>query len=104
MDYESADSISKALTGVHVLICAFGVMGLATQKLLAEPAKQAGVKLFIPSEYGGDNEEMKRIPFYPLKLDVQKKLENIGLPYTLFQTGGWPETFFTTYVNVISYS
>ncbi len=95
VDYESADSISKALTGVDVLICAFGPMGLAPQKLLVEPAKQAGVKLFVPSEYGGDGEEMKRIPFHAIKLDVQKKLENIGLPYTLFQTGSWPDSFFT---------
>jgi len=97
LDYGSTDSIIKALAGVDVLICAFGPTGISTQISLAEPAKAAGVKLFVPSEYGGDSEQLNKISFQVTKLEVQKKLKEIKLPYTLFQTGGWPDACFTPF-------
>jgi len=97
VDYGSADSIIKALTGVDVLVCAFGPTGISTQLPLAEQAKAAGVKLFVPSEFGADTKEIMKIPFQAAKVVVQKKLEEIKLPYTLFQMGGWPDACFTPY-------
>lgn len=94
MDYESTESIKKALAGIDVFICAWGAPTITKQIDLAEPAKEAGVKLFVPSEYGADTKEIMKIPFQAAKLDVQKKLKDVGLPYTLFQTGTWSDTCF----------
>ena len=92
LDYDSASSVKKALTGVDVFISTWGAPTITKQIDLAGPAQQAGVKLFVPSEFGADTEEINRIPFQGAKLDVQKKLRDIGLPYTLFQTGTWSDT------------
>ncbi|KLO07656.1 NAD-P-binding protein [Schizopora paradoxa] len=97
LDYDSAASITKALTGIDVFISTWGAPTITKQIELAEPAKQAGVKLFVPSEFGADTEEINRIPFQGAKLDVQKKLRDIGLPYTLFQTGTWSDTCFVPF-------
>ncbi len=95
VDYESADSISKALTGVDVLICAFGSNGTRSSKASRGASQTSGSEAFrsfrIWRRWRGDEENS--VSRY--KLDVQKKLENIGLPYTLFQTGSWPDSFFT---------
>ncbi|KLO07655.1 NAD-P-binding protein [Schizopora paradoxa] len=94
VDYESAESISKALAGIDVAICAFSPMALGPQNNIADSAKAAGVKLFVPSEYGVDTEDINKIPFQRAKFELQKKLKDMGLPYTLFQTGTWSDMCF----------
>ncbi|KLO07657.1 NAD-P-binding protein [Schizopora paradoxa] len=94
VDYASPASITKALVGIDVLLCAFGATGLSTQEVMAKSAKDAGVKLFVPSEFGGDAGELDKLPFKDVKFNVRRKLEEISLPYTLFHTGIWPDLYF----------
>mmetsp|Transcript_37305 Transcript_37305/g.60416 ORF Transcript_37305/g.60416 Transcript_37305/m.60416 type:complete len:307 (+) Transcript_37305:193-1113(+) len=61
---ESVEQAVDALTGSEVVISVLNGGGLAYQLVLIEAAKKAGVKLFIPSDFG--------IDIY--SLDVQKKL------------------------------
>ena len=60
---------------------------LDQQKCLARAAKEAGVKLFAPSEYGGETHRAKDHPLFLAKKTIQEYLEEIKLPYTLFYTG-----------------
>ena len=86
--------VTKALAGIDVAICAFSPMALGPQNAIADSAKAAGVKLFVPSEYGVDTEDINKIPFQRAKFELQKKLKDMGLPYTLFQTGTWSDMCF----------
>jgi hypothetical protein len=50
-DY-SPDSLLSAFKGQDAVVSAIGVTGVAAQSLLIDAAEQAGVKRFIPSEFG----------------------------------------------------
>ena len=52
VDYSNKESIKKALTGVDVVICTIPLAALDVQSGIAEAAKEVGVKLFVPSEFG----------------------------------------------------
>jgi len=96
--------ISAGLTDVPALAAAFGEhrievvvstvahAALPNQSLLADAAKQAGVKLFLPSEFGystiGQTEGE-----LGLKSQFGEYLKEIGLPFARIFTGG-----FITYI------
>ncbi|KAL7414113.1 hypothetical protein BDY24DRAFT_387670 [Mrakia frigida] len=52
VDYDSPSSLASALSGVDVVISGLAGGGFAAQIPLAQAAKEAGVKLFVPSEFG----------------------------------------------------
>jgi hypothetical protein len=60
--------------------------GLDTQVPLAVAAKAAGVKLFVPSEFGNNTDDVKD-GMLAAKTAVVSKLKEIGLPYTSYYTG-----------------
>ncbi|KAF8590766.1 NAD-P-binding protein [Ramaria rubella] len=90
VDYSSQKSIIDALKGSEVVLSALRDDGLDIQTNVIRAAKDANVKLFVPSEYGrntvGDTSEYLKV-----KADAQALLKELGLPYTLFFTGLWPE-------------
>lgn len=49
VNYKSPTSLAQAFKGVDVVISALGGPGLAFQQHLADAAKAAGTKLFVPS-------------------------------------------------------
>jgi len=49
VDYADPSSLVKALAGVEVVISALAAGGFAAQPALADAAKAAGAKLFVPS-------------------------------------------------------
>lgn len=49
--------------GVEVVISTVGEDAIANQKAFADAAKQAGVKLFLPSEFGIPSEGHKEEPW-----------------------------------------
>lgn len=70
---------------------------MSIQFPLADAAKSAGVKLFIPTEFGNPTEDNGTISEKsPLatKLATQKKLKELGLPYALFFTGPFTDFCF----------
>ena len=53
VDYSNEGSIQHALTGVDVVISTISGAAVDIQVKIAAAAKNAGIKLFVPSEFGG---------------------------------------------------
>jgi hypothetical protein len=60
------------------------------QETLAKAAKAAGVKLFVPSEYGIDTEDAASGVFLAKKR-FSNLLREIDLPYVKIFTGLWTD-------------
>lgn len=86
VDYSKPDELVAALKGVDVVISAVHGAGVAVQPALADAAKAAGVKLFVPAEYGVVSHELTEGPLL-FKPQFQAHLKSIGLPYTAYYTG-----------------
>lgn len=66
-----------------------GHFGIGAQVEIAKAAKAAGVQLFVPAEYGVYVEEGFTLP----KKVARDALTALQLPYTVFYTGFFAETF-----------
>ena len=86
VDYSDKESVKKALTGVDVVISTLAATALELQPGIAEAAKEAGVKLFVPSEFGGPTEG-ETAGLFGAKASIQERLKAVGIPYALFYTG-----------------
>ncbi|EIM81244.1 NAD-P-binding protein [Stereum hirsutum FP-91666 SS1] len=96
--YESKSSLVDSLAGVNVVISALGSSpggGIGLQGQLAEAAKEAGVRLFVPSEYGRPSDSEK-----DPKAQFHGKLKALGLPYTLFFNGPFPDFVFSPFLGL----
>ncbi|KAL7794423.1 hypothetical protein V8C37DRAFT_69102 [Trichoderma ceciliae] len=94
VDFESVDSLAAALSGQDVVISTVGSSALVNeQKKLADAAVAAGVKRFLPSEYGCDldHELVAKLPAFASKVEVEKylkeKARTTSLSYTLIYCG-----------------
>jgi hypothetical protein len=87
VDYKAHDSLVAALEGVDVVISALSGGGFPLQDELAKAAKEAGVKLFVPSEYGNDTDIIDESSWLFFKKQVHTGLEKLQLPYALYFTG-----------------
>ena len=85
VDY-SSPSLSSSLSNIDVVISTIADDALHLQINLALAAQEAGVKLFIPSEFGLANEGLIDGVYIP-KNELKTKLKETGLPYTLYYTG-----------------
>jgi len=99
VDYSNKESIKKALTGVDVVISTVPGTALDVQPGIAEAAKEAGVKLFVPSEFGGPTEGVTE-GLFAAKANIQKQLKAIGIPYTLFYTGPFSDLMWNPYLQL----
>ena len=86
VDYSDKESIKGALAGIDVVISTIGAVALGLQPGIAEAAKEAGVKLFIPSEFGGPTEGTTE-GLFGSKAKIQDQLKAVGIPYALIYTG-----------------
>jgi uncharacterized protein YbjT (DUF2867 family) len=93
VDYASVDSLAAALQGQDALVSTLGHLGFKKQLNLIEAAVKAGVKRFIPSEFGSDTKHPKTSKFPPFadKVAVQealaKEAEKGTFTYTTVHTG-----------------
>ncbi|KAE8446661.1 hypothetical protein EG329_011704 [Mollisiaceae sp. DMI_Dod_QoI] len=93
----SHSSLVSALKGQDVVVSAVGPAGVPSQIKVAKAAIEAGVKRFIPSEYGFDNGDPKNTELSPIfrpKGEVEKQLvvlarENPEFTWTSVATGIW---------------
>jgi len=85
--------LTSALAGVDVLIVTLGVTALGLQHKLIAPAKAAGVKLFVPTEFSNiyTPDEVAAVPLLSGKHDVAKALKAHQIPTLLVYTGYWVE-------------
>lgn len=101
MDYGSAESLKDAITGADVVISTLTHVpaALQGQHLLAEQAKAAGVKFFVPSEFGNPTDRENAEGLFAIKQSVHHKLKDLDLPYALFFTGPHLDYVFVPYVS-----
>jgi len=61
VDFADTQAMSDILreNKIEVLVCAISLPGIQAQKPLADAAKEAGVKLLVPSEFGMATEGCK---------------------------------------------
>ena len=86
--------LAQLFTGQDVVVSAVGAELLSAQVRYIAAAVSAGVKWFVPSEFGGDSQTVGRgllVSLYDTKLDVHAALTASGLDYTIFSTGGFSE-------------
>ncbi|KAA1474804.1 NAD-binding protein [Dentipellis sp. KUC8613] len=88
VNYGDKASLLAALTGVDVVVSALGHDAVqdGSQAALARAAKEAGVRLFLPSEYGGVTGGHQTGPFAG-KAKAHALLKELDLPYALIHTG-----------------
>jgi uncharacterized protein YbjT (DUF2867 family) len=94
VDYDSLDSLTAALAGQDAVVSTINAAApVDTQKRFIDAAIAAGVKRFLPSEYGCDlsNELAQKLPVFAAKIAIQKylkeKAESTPLTYTFAYSG-----------------
>lgn len=95
VDYDSLESLTNALKGQDALVSTLAGVALDKQLLMVEAASKAGVKRFIPSEFGSNtlNEKTSALPFFKDKVAVLDALKkeaesgSSGMSYTAICTG-----------------
>ncbi|KAI1763523.1 NAD(P)-binding protein [Hypoxylon sp. FL1150] len=93
VDYDSVDSLTAALQGQDALVVTITHTALGKQHNLIEAASKAGVKRFLPSEFGSDsfNEKLIKLPGFKAKHDVHEALRKAaretGLTWTSVVNG-----------------
>ncbi|KAL1847693.1 hypothetical protein Daus18300_013860 [Diaporthe australafricana] len=81
VDYGSPQSLRAALQGIDAVVSALGKKtGLECQFNLIDAAVAAGVKRFIPSEFGADlqNPKIRGFPTYRTKVQTEQYLEKLA--------------------------
>lgn len=89
----------QALQGQDAVVSGLGFEGKPTEKAIIDAAIEAGVKRFLPSEYGVDNTNPAASalsPVFKRKADIieyLKSKEAAGLTWTAVPTGMWLEWY-----------
>ncbi|KAK6086030.1 oxidoreductase [Seiridium cupressi] len=95
VDYSSKESLISALQGQDAVVSVIAAPALDKQFPLIDAAVEAGVRRFIPSEYGSDTTNPKTVtlPLFRHKIAAQKMLAKYaasstsGFTYTTVITG-----------------
>lgn len=72
VDYENLADLTQALQSQDALVSTLTTFSIATQKLLIDAAIAAGVKRFLPSEFGSDVSipSIRAMPMYKDKIEI----------------------------------
>ncbi|KAI9042045.1 aromatic alcohol reductase [Aspergillus affinis] len=96
VDYSSLSSLQSALEGHDAVVNALGQAPQDVSIRLIDAAVAAGVKHYLPSEFGVDtlNEHVRKLPVFAGKVAVQEHLEKVveknpSFIYTLLATGAF---------------
>jgi len=92
-DITKPETYQEKIKGIDVVVATLGGAVIHTQIPLVHAAKAAGVKLFVPSEYGLDVEHSES-PIFAGKKSVRKEIESLGLNHTYIVTGPFYEFYF----------
>jgi hypothetical protein len=83
---DGEDPVS-ALRGVDVLISTTGAMGHALQPALLRAAKTAGVRLFVPAEFGDIPDHFAQARPYAFMLALRAQAAELSMPTATFANG-----------------
>lgn len=93
-DLSSVESVTAALKGQDAVVSAVGTEGLQGQSLLIDAAVAAGVKRFLPSDFGCDLADPKAsaLPVFGYKIATHKHIKeaaaaNPNFTYSLVSNG-----------------
>lgn len=96
VDYNDVASLTEALRGQDAVVSTVGNAGLQGQTIVIDAAIAAGVKRFLPSEFGSDlgNPKTKQLPVFGYKVNVNNYIEekaaaNPDFSYTLVRNGAF---------------
>src|SRR6266404_566475 len=101
VDYSNKESVKEALHGVDVVICTISGTAIHLQAGIAAAAKEAGVKLFIPSEFGNISEGETE-GLIGRKAAIQNQMKAVGIPWAIFYTGLFADFIFAPYVSLLA--
>lgn len=76
VDYENPTDLTQALQSQDALVSTLTTFSIGTQKLLIDAAIAAGVKRFLPSEFGSDVSipSIRAMPMYKDKIEIDAYL------------------------------
>jgi uncharacterized protein YbjT (DUF2867 family) len=96
VDYTDVSSLTEALRGQDAVVSTVGNHGLQGQTIMIDAAIAAGVKRFLPSEFGSDlsNPKTAKLPVFGYKVNIIKYIEekaaaNPDFTYTLVRNGAF---------------
>ncbi|KAL2671279.1 hypothetical protein Neosp_013859 [[Neocosmospora] mangrovei] len=80
VDYASVESLTAALKGQDAVVSTLTTLAAGAQETLIEAALVAGVKRFIPSEFGSnlDIPNVRALPLFGAKVAIQEKLKALA--------------------------
>ncbi|KAI5849194.1 putative isoflavone reductase like protein P3 [Tricharina praecox] len=80
VDFSDHSALVSALQGIDAVVSTVGAPGVAAQKQVIDAAVEAGVKRFIPSEFGSDldNPKSAGLAVFAGKVVVRKQLEQLA--------------------------
>lgn len=94
VDYKDQPSLEAALEGVDAVVSNLSAPAIHLQKTLIEASIAAGVKRYLPSEFGSDlsEPEIRSLPLFASKWSIQKYLfeavvQNSQFSYTILCNG-----------------
>ncbi|KAJ4169184.1 hypothetical protein NW754_011118 [Fusarium falciforme] len=94
-DYNDVDSLAKVLSGQDAVVSTVAAEAALGQKLIIDAAIQAGVKRFIPSDFGSltTNPAASHFPHHVNFVEIQKYLKSKSdqIEYTIFSIGAFTE-------------
>ncbi|KAJ3739228.1 hypothetical protein DFH05DRAFT_1407586 [Lentinula detonsa] len=94
-DYDDVDAVARILSTykIDAVVSTVGYGAIGLQRQMANAAKKAEVRLFVPSEFGSPTDGAPNIyPPFQERDEVAGNLEyinSIGLPCARFYTGGF---------------
>jgi uncharacterized protein YbjT (DUF2867 family) len=103
VDYESASSLAEVFKGQDAVVSPIATGGLGIQKKIIDAAVQAGVKRFIPSEFGIDtrNAEGGLGKILSAKQETREYLDKVSKENPGFTWTGISTSLFFDWVSIL---
>ncbi|KAL6900041.1 hypothetical protein GGI43DRAFT_423171 [Trichoderma evansii] len=101
VDYSSLSSLTEALKGKDVVVTTITAAAIPEQKIIIDAAIQAGVKRFIPADFGALSTDPSakdlpiHIPTAQIRQYLTEKAEEGKIEYTVFSNGLFLELIFS---------
>ena len=96
-DFEDVESLKAAFQGQDAVASLIGDAGVLSQKLMVDAAVAAGVKRFLPSNFGSNmsNPNSRKLPVFGRKIIVEdyliEKSKTTELTYSFVYVGGFTD-------------
>lgn len=96
-DFTSVESLAAAFKGQDAVVSIVGDAGVPSQKIMVDAAVAAGVKRFLPSNFGSNmaNPNSRKLPVFAGKVMVEdyivEKAKTSGLTYSFVYVGGFTD-------------